>query len=175
MEIWKDIEEYEGLYQVSNLGKVKSLKRIVYSNKRSSLLINEKLLKQNIHKSGYYNVSLSKNNTKKNLMVHRLVCMSFLLNKKNKSQVNHKNGIKTDNRLENLEWVTASENRIHAYKIGLCKPNGENHHLAKLTENQVKKIRYEHKNLTQKEIAKIYNIKQVTVSDIRKKRNWKHI
>jgi len=174
MEIWKDIEGYKGLYQISNLGRVKSLKRKEIFGKKTRIR-NEKYLNQAIHKSGYLFVSLSKNNFTKNFMVHRLVILSFIKNTQNKPQVNHKNGIKTDNILENLEWVTASENRIHAYKIGLCKPNGENHHLAKLTENQVRKIRYEHKNLTQKEIAKIYNIKQVTVSDIRRNKNWKHI
>jgi hypothetical protein len=109
MEIFKDIEGYEGVYQVSNLGNVKS-----YKNK------NGKILSPNINSKGYAMVGLMCN-TQKNCTIHRLVAEAFLSNPEKKSQVNHINGNKTDNRLENLEWVTPSENRIHAYKTGLQK------------------------------------------------------
>lgn len=106
MEIWKDIPGYEGLYQVSNLGNVKSFK----CNK-------EILLKLNTNNVGYYCIGLSNKNTEW-FGVHRLVGMAFIPNPKNKPQINHKNNIKTDNRVENLEWCTGSYNALYGYKVG---------------------------------------------------------
>jgi phenolic acid decarboxylase len=102
-EIWKDIKGYEGYYQVSNLGKIKSLKKNI-------------LIKQARNKNGYLDVSLWKNNIGKTFKVHRLVAESFILNSKNKPHVDHKNHNILDNRQENLSWCTPSENqanRIH--------------------------------------------------------------
>lgn len=118
MEVWKDVVGYEGLYQVSNLGRVKSLPKkkgygVGYTQK-------EKLLKI-ANNGAYLFVRLGKNGTYKNLFVHRMVAQAFIPNTGNKCDVNHKNGIKTDNRMENLEWNTRQENIIHSYKNGLQK------------------------------------------------------
>lgn len=110
MEIWKDIYGYEGVYQVSNIGRVKRIGSI------NRVFKGEKLLKPQKCSNEYLFVGLS-NKKIKYFLIHRLVAIAFLENKENKRCVNHKNGIRTDNRVENLEWVTHSENNIHAIRI----------------------------------------------------------
>ena len=102
-EIWKDVVGYENLYQVSNLGNVK----------RTALL------KPHLDHCGYCFVNLSKNGVVKCLRVHTLVANAFIPNELNKKEINHINGIKTDNRVDNLEWTTHKENMEHAIKTGL--------------------------------------------------------
>ena len=110
MEIWKDIEGYEGLYQVSNLGRVKSLGR--YINNNGGLYFRkEKIMKVCKDKKGYNVCGLSKNNNPKTLKVHRLVASAFIPNPNNLPQVNHRNEDKTDNRVDNLEWCDNDYNR----------------------------------------------------------------
>lgn len=119
-EIWKDIEGFEGSYQISNLGNVKSLTRKVnkWDGERT---IKGQSTTQRINNSGYYRVSLCKFQKYKYLFTHRLVAIYFIPNPENKPCVNHKNGVKTDNSYSNLEWCTKSENSKHAVKLGLLK------------------------------------------------------
>ena len=114
-EIWKDIPEYEGLYQASNLGRIRSIKRYGTSGK---------ILKGEIDEWGYIRISLSKNNKPKKNKAHRLILMTFCPTNDPKLQVNHKDGNKQNNKLENLEWCSASYNTIHSYINGLNKTRG---------------------------------------------------
>ncbi len=114
-EIWKDIPSFEGKYQVSNFGNVKSLNYLRTNTPR--------LLKQNNHKDGYKLIGLSNEKTgkKKYFTVHRLVAQAFIPNPENKATVNHIDGNKANNHVSNLEWATPQENMIHSFKIGLRK------------------------------------------------------
>lgn len=116
IEKWLDIPGYKGLYQVSNLGSIKSLGRVT----RDGRLLKSRILKLTLDKDGYHTVSLySKDSTVKNCKQHRLVAQAFLENPYNKDHVNHKNGIKTDNNQLNLEWATCEENNKHQLDTGL--------------------------------------------------------
>lgn len=115
-EIWKDIKGYEGLYQVSNLGRVKSLERIILDS-FCTRQFKGKILSPTQHngKQPYYYVTLSKEHKSHKEFIHRLVAITFINNPKNLRQVNHKNGNTHDNNVNNLEWVTNRDNTIHAY------------------------------------------------------------
>jgi len=117
-EEWRSVSGYEGLYMVSNLGRIKSLKREI----RKNIWINDKIKSQNLGGSKKYLViTLSKDKVKKTMNTHRVVAIAFIDNVENKKCVNHKNGVQTDNRAENLEWVTYTENMHHAFNTGLIE------------------------------------------------------
>ena len=121
-EIWKDIKNYEGLYQVSDLGDVKSLPKFRRTTKNYNQLgyiSKTKLLRKRKTKRGYYLVTLYKDKEAKSMYVHRLVAENFISNIDNKPCINHKDGDKTNNNKNNLEWCTYSENMIHAHATGL--------------------------------------------------------
>lgn len=113
MEVWKDVPGYEGLYEVSDYGNVRTLDvRCYHKNK-----------KQTKNKDGHMRVWLSKNSKKKWSFVHRLVAKAFINNPKDKPVVNHLDGVPYNNHVSNLEWATRSENDLHAFRIGLRKPS----------------------------------------------------
>ena len=124
-EIWKPISVYNGYYEVSNLGRVRSVTRMIErtdprnTNKKRLFTYKGKLVPFWINKTGYCRCTLNINGEKKNHLVHRLVANAFLINEENKPTVNHINCIKTDNRLENLEWSTVKENYLHSVENGL--------------------------------------------------------
>lgn len=122
-EIWKDIPNYEGIYQVSNLGRIRSLDRY-YKIRNSSGTIHYNFCKGKILKiskdiNGYLHITLYKDANRKIFRVHQLVALCFIENPENKPQVNHIDGNKENNRADNLEYCTIRENHLHAYRTGL--------------------------------------------------------
>lgn len=165
METWKPVKNFENHYEVSNKGNVRSVDRFVKHYKGGFRFYKGKDKKITLKHDGYFKCILKKDSERFDFRVHRLVAESFLSNDKNKPFVNHKNGIKTDNRVENLEWVTAEENSIHAVKKRLIK--------TKLTDNQALEIF--HSELSNRKLAKIYNINAIIVWRIKNKKAYKHL
>ena len=177
-EIWEDIEGYEGLYQVSNLGRVKSLDRYVKARSHSKEFKKGKILKPRISQKGYLTVLLCKDNIGKEYRIHRLVALAFIPNPENKLEVNHIDGKKQNNCVDNLEWNTRSENIKHAFAHDLKKiRNSENSHLSKLTKVQVAQIRKEYipydKNFSTYALAQRYGVSAGTINSIVHNKTYK--
>ena len=125
-EIWKPISGYEGIYEVSNLGRVRSCDRIVTYSNGAKHKYKGKVLKSRNNTHGYPYVTLCNNRGHKTAVIHRLVAAAFIPNPDNKPTVNHINEIKTDNRVENLEWMTVKENINHGtHNERLAKTQGK--------------------------------------------------
>nr|DAG56935.1 MAG TPA: homing endonuclease [Caudoviricetes sp.] len=112
-EIWKDIEDYEGLYQVSNKGRVKSIERYSYKGNRSIQKLKERILKVGIRKDNYLTVVLRKNGKSTSYLVHRLVAQNFIPNPHGYNVVNHKDENKQNNDIRNLEWCSSLYNNTY--------------------------------------------------------------
>lgn len=121
-EVWKYVPEYEGYYQVSNEGCVRSVDRVVIDKNGREMKYSGGNLAIQFNEYGYCKVVLAKNRKMKNFKVHKLVAEVFIPNADKKRYVNHKDGDKTNNTVPNLEWCTASENNKHAYDHGLKRP-----------------------------------------------------
>jgi len=172
MEIWKEINGYEGLYEVSNLGRIKRLSgALIYktNNKRTE----ECIMKKIKCSDGYVRINLRNKDERKTLLVSRIVAINFIDNPFMKKEVNHIDGDKTNNTVENLEWTTRKENAEHAAINGLMS-KGEKHGVSKLKEFEVKDIRKLYKNggISQTKIAKKYSVTQHTVWCIIKNITW---
>ena len=125
---------------------------------------------------GYRGIQFFNKNIGKNMLIHRLIAQAFIPNPENKPQINHKNGIKIDNRIENLEWCTITENIRHAFKIKLNSGRkGESQWNAKLNAHQVLDIRNRLQTSSSKELAKEFNVSSSLINRIKRKIAWKHI
>jgi NUMOD4 motif./HNH endonuclease. len=142
-EVWKDIPGFQNIYQASNLGKIRSKDHFVKGYLKDRVFKKGRILKNQITKRGYHQVSLMiEPKQKYNTGVHRLVALAFISNPEKKPQVNHIDCDKENNCVENLEWVTNAENNIHAIKNNLMNPNlGEKNHNSKLSNVEVIQIR----------------------------------
>lgn len=165
MEQWKDVVGYEGKYRVSSYGRVYSL-------------LTNKMRKLFDDKYGYKRVLLSNDGKLKLALVHRLLLIAFAPNPENKPCVNHKDGVKFNNKLPNLEWVTYKENAVHAVKNELHSVQfGENHYKSKLTNDDVINMRLEFSlgNTTTEELSSKYGIVASYVCELLRGEGWKHL
>ena len=163
----KKIQGFEN-YEVDELGQIWSLPKRTRKGTR--------LIKPLQHpKTGYMYVDLCKDGKVKKFSAHRLVALTYLPNLENKPQVNHINGIKTDNRVENLEWNTNLENKQHAVNSGLTNLKGVNHPKCKLSEKQVLEIREIGFSQTRTSLSKKYGVCRNSILRIIMGKNWNHI
>lgn len=162
-EIWKPVIGFEALYEVSNLGNIKSLRA-------------GKVLKRIINNHGYCRVGLYSKNKYSQFQVHRLVAIHFIPNPENKPCINHKDSNKLNNHYSNLEWVTIAENIHHNMRVNR-HPHGETCGAAILTEKQVLSIREEYSTgrIGTRLLAKKLGISRGCLMGVIKRRNWKHV
>jgi hypothetical protein len=121
IESWKDIAGFDGLYQISNLGRVKSLEKTYYAGNYMSKRVQKEIILKPYSTSRYLCINLSNKGFNKNYKIHRLVALHFIPIIEGKNEVNHIDGNRLNNDVSNLEWSNRSENQLHAYKVGLQK------------------------------------------------------
>lgn len=182
-EIWRDVPGWEGRYSISTLGRVRT-NYIDYGNQtgvwyRRSV---HRICTIPIHPKGYRYLRLSVHGKTTTTGVHQLVAQAFVSNPCGYKEVNHRNGIKHDNRPENLEWVSHQGNMVHAWGAGLminARLTGTKHHRAKIDDDVVRAIRAAVPTFSDSEtkarVAAQYGVSICTVNDILKRRSWKHI
>lgn len=171
MEIWKTIKGLED-YKVSNLGNVIGLE-IKTNFGCSYKTYPKRVIKPWLDKKGYYYIDISNKGKKVRFLLHRLVALHFIENTENKPQINHKDGNKSNNAVSNLEWCTAKENLKHARDTGLNNISGVNNYQTNLKKEDIYFIR--NSKLKQKELAKIFNVEQTTISAIKTFKTFKNV
>lgn len=178
METWRDIKGYEGYYQVSNLGNIKTLDREVYDSKRHLFrFYKEKVMKTALCRKGYKRIQFKVGGVYKSYAVHRLVAEAFIPNPFNLPEVNHKDSNRENNAEHNLEWLTHSENQKHSYRQGKRNHKGENHPQAKLALASVLEIRERYSSglFTMPFLASEYGVSAYAINNIVHYRTWKHV
>jgi len=169
-EVWKAIPGYEEEYSASSYGRIRK-------EKEHLGMYSGMLMKSSFDGGGYLKVTLRKNGEKRTFTVHKLISSTFFGVNPDGMCVNHKDGVKINNNILNLEYVTYSENTIHAFANGLMnKAIGERISNSKITESDVHIIdALLDEGKSQTFIAKIYNIDQSAISNIKRRRNWSHV
>lgn len=172
-EIWKEIPNFSN-YMVSNKGRVFAKERIVGNRYRGIIVKKSKLLSLS-NCLGYLICRLVDDKGKVHFCrVHRLVALAFIPNPENKPHINHKDGVKNNNVLENLEWCTDLENSQHAWSMGLM-PCGEKLKKSKLKESDVISIRTTERDISLSKLAKKYGVSFQTISQIKNNKIWNHL
>lgn len=172
-EVWAEVPGSCGLYQISTKGRMRSVSRNVLDKRGIIQRFAGGLLSPNKTYRGYLTYTMSINGFAVRKSAHRIVAESFIPNPENKPHVNHLNSNRTDNRVENLEWCTHSENVKHSYKIGVSTQVGTKNSCCKLTEKQVINIFNSRKS--PRELCNVYPVSIKTISDIRTGKSWSHI
>ena len=179
-ELWRDVVGYEQFYEISTEGRLRTKPRVCTIGWHKGITRMVRYFKLTPHPGGYIQIGLKDiNSHTKRTGVHRLVATAFIPNPDNKPMVNHKNGIKTDNHVKNLEWVTRIENARHSFDTGLqVNPKGQDHSCAKLTEQDVLDIRSKYQPCgvySALTLSKEYNISLTQIKDIINRKSWTHI
>lgn len=174
-EVWKPVVGYEGLYEVSSLGRVRSFLRRRNKNQDFYILSSSKT------KGAYKSVDLYKGNSeRKNLAIHRLVALAFIDPVEGKTDVNHIDGVKANNRVQNLEWVTRKENVAHAIRLGLRSSVGESNGRSKLSERVALEILRLYSSSNKKRgifilLSRQFGVSYSIVKSIAHRKRWKHL
>lgn len=176
-ENWKDVPGFEGFYQASDLGNVRSVPReIVTSDSRRWIQPGKRMTLGAHHKGGYRTVVLCRFNKPRAYLVHRLVALAFLENPDGLPEVNHKDGDKAHNAVSNLEWISRKDNIDHAVCLSLINNKGERNQQAKLNEATVRHIRrLKSQGLSNTKIAALTGATARNVKNITSRTSWKHI
>lgn len=176
-EIWKPVAGYEGIYEVSNLGRVRSLDREVANRWGTTKPVPGAIRTIAVKREGYCFVNLFRRSRGRPMYVHRLVAIAFLPNPEGLPQVNHIDGDKLNNRADNLEWCTGKENCQHAVAEALYQTwRGEQTVMAKLTELDVSNIRSRWASgEKQNALAREYGVRPGTIHKIVHRQRWQHV
>jgi hypothetical protein len=176
-EIWKDMPDYVGLYQVSNLGRVRSLDRMIGQKGGGKQFKSGRILRPRNHPHGYVFISLYKDGIANQVLIHRLVAIVFIPNPSNLPEVNHKNFNKKDNFVENLEWMTTKDNTRHAFAAGKINTSkGDNHFRSIVnSEKVIDMIKLFNSGIKMCDIARKFQVSYPCVFGIVKRKNWKHV
>lgn len=192
-EIWKPIDKLSGEYEVSNLGRIRSTHKVIVKENGQRYTRVSKILKPATDARGYLRVACSFNGQLITFKVHRLVAEAFIPNPEGKATVNHKKGLKSDNRATELEWATQEEQTDHAIREGLIKMEyseeerrksvnkvikaGSLNGFSKLNEQKVEEIRSKYRPTiyTRKMLAEEYGVSEACIKDIVNKRRWNSV
>lgn len=183
-EIWKDVVDYEGQYEVSNTGKLRYVPKTIMrfrkdTGKSHAIHIKGKTSFGSLNKKGYFDVKLWKDGTSKSIVIHRLIAQSYIPNPSKLPQVNHIDGVKTNNRVENLEWCDNAHNVKHAYVLGLAVGlKGEKQNGSKIKESDVLEIRKfyaDNPTAFYRIYAEKLNLSIKSICSIVNRKSWTHI
>ena len=175
-EVWRAIPGFEGLYEASTEGRIRSLDRLITGKNGVTKKYAGRIIRPIPMNQGYLTVALSKDGNAVRYLIHRLVAITFIPNPNDFEEVNHIDGVKGNNALSNLEWMSRVRNIRHAMDMGLIQGLGENNPAAKLSDSDARAIKELSRYcLHPKELAAVFGVKPSTITDIQLERSWQHI